>query len=105
MKNKSTPLVDEHLQALQSLQETGTDDFFYTRLRARMENKESAKESPGQWSFPLKPVWVIGVMTGLLLINGYMLLSEYKTKHSKTAAGNSVEQFARAYDQTITSTY
>lgn len=99
MEKKSTPSVDEHLQTLQGMQEVGTDDFFYTRLKARME-----KEKPQQgWSFPLKPVWVVGTLALLLAVNGFMLSQQAKTK--STTSTSSLQNFAQSYDQTISSSY
>jgi len=100
MKNKSTALVDEHLQSIQAMQEGGTDDFFYTRLKARME-KESSVQG---WRFPLKPVWIVGTLALLLAVNGFMLKQQFKTKEAKTTAGNSsLQNFAESYDQNISS--
>lgn len=99
MEKKSTPLVDEHLQILQGMQEVGTDDFFYTRLKARME-KENSQQG---WSFPLKPVWVVGTLALLLAVNGFMLSQQSKT--TSTVSTSSLQSFAESYDQTISSSY
>ena len=99
MERKSTSLVDEHLQTLQGMQEAGTDDFFYTRLKARMEKENS---QPG-WSFPLKPVWVVGTLALLLAVNGFMLSQQFKTK--STSSASSLQRFAESYDQSFSSSY
>lgn len=106
MKNKSTPLTDEHLKALQPMQEAVTDDFFYTRLKARMERAMQEDKAGEGWAFPLKPVWVIGTMVLLLAVNGFMLSQEYRQKND-TANGqeNGIQQFASSYDQVISSSY
>ncbi len=102
MKKNFTPLVDEHLQSIKEMQETGTDDFFYTRLKARME-KEKSDEG---WSLPLKPVWVISTLILLLTANGFMLSQQFKTnKTTKTASAPSLQKFAESYDQVISSSY
>lgn len=98
MDKNFSPLVDEHLQSLQGMQETGTDDFFYTRLMARMERKEN---SPA-WNFPLKPVWLAGALTILLFINGLMLVQQSQGK--KKTSVSSIQDVASSYDQSI-STY
>jgi hypothetical protein len=101
MNKQDTHLVDEHLQSLQGMQEVDTDDFFYTRLMARMERNNPEKI----WNFPLKPVWVVGTLFVLLAINGSMLLQERRSaKNSDYAAGASpLQQFASSYDQSIPS--
>ena len=102
MERKYTPLVDEHLQSMLGIKEVGTDDFFYTRLKARME-KESSQ--PG-WSFPLKPVWIVGTLALLLAVNGVMLSQQIKTKQKKsTTVTSSLQNFAESYDQSISSSY
>jgi hypothetical protein len=99
MKNKSTPLVDEHLKSLQGMQDIGTDDFFYTRLRARME-----KYSAGNgWHFTFKPVWVVGTMAFLLIINVFILSQQSKSKQTTIPTNSSLQSFARSYDQAIPS--
>ena len=102
MEKKSTPLVDEHLQSILGMQEAATDDFFYTRLKARME-----KEKPQQgWSFPLKPVWVVSTLVLLLAVNGIMLVQQFKAKKSTTTtSSSSLQNFAESYDQSISSSY
>lgn len=99
MEKKSTPLVDEHLQSMQGMKEAGTDNFFYTRLKAKMEKEKSQQG----WGFPLKPVWVVGTLALLLAVNGFMLLQQSKTK--STTAASSLQNFAESYDQTISSSY
>lgn len=99
MEKKSTPLVDEHLKSIEAMQEVGTDEFFYTRLKARLENEKS---QPG-WSFPLKPVWIVGTLAILLAVNGFMLSQQFKTKSTTTAS--SLQRFAESYDQAISSSY
>ena len=101
MKKTTTALVDEHLQSMQGMKEVGTDDFFYTRLKARME-----KDIPVQgWSFPLKPVWLVSALTVLLAVNGFMLAQQFNPKSSATGTSSSLQNFAQSYDQTISSSY
>ena len=101
MKKKATPLVDEHLQSLREMLEAGTDDFFYTRLRARME-RDQVQEG---WTFPLKPVWIVGLLVLLLAVNGLMLSQQFKTGKTKTTTSSTLQNFAESYDQTISSSY
>jgi len=109
MKKNSTPLVDDHLQSIQSLQEAGTDEFFYTRLRAKMLARQSGgegKQAEQGWSFRLQPVWVLGTLVLLLTINGFMLSSQVKAKEKQSAAASSsLQNFAESYDQAISSSY
>ena len=105
MKQKFTPLVDEHLESVRGMQDADTDEFFYSRLKAKMENRYSGEEQLGQTKskFMLKPVWVIGLLIVLLGLNGYMLSQQSKTKHLSGSASSSLQGFAQSYDQTISS--
>ncbi len=99
MKKRSTYLVDEHLESFSSLQEATTDEFFYTRLKAKMENREHQKTGSG---LVLRPAWAIGVLVILLGLNGYMLSQQSKNKMGNDQS-TSLQSFAQSYDQTITS--
>lgn len=96
MKQNATKLLDEHLPVIQEMVEVGTDDFFYTRLKARLE-KESAVSS---WSFPVKPAWVIATLFVLLTLNCFTLIKQYNTKETQSDT-NTIQSFAASYDQTI----
>ncbi len=99
MKKRSTPNLDEHLQVLNQMREVGTDDFFYTRLRGRLQHTSS----PPGWVLPFKPVWVLGLLLILLAVNGYVLRQEQKEKRYETTY--TIQEFAQLYDQTISTTY
>lgn len=104
MKNKTTPLVDEYLQSLAGMKEVQTDDFFYTRLRARMENRQSGP-AQREWAFRLKPIWVIGGLVVLLVMNGVMLLQSGKKEQSTASSSTPIQKFAASFDQTIAFSY
>lgn len=97
-KEKNTSLVDELLERIGPFREPETDDFFYTRLKARMEQPAPA------WVFPLRPAWVISAFTLLLVLNGVMLFQQHKTKKETTTAVSPVEQVAESYDLHLSST-
>ncbi|MFN8291922.1 MAG: hypothetical protein U0U70_16810 [Chitinophagaceae bacterium] len=103
MKEKPTPLVDEHLQSIAGMKQAETDAFFYTRLQARMN---SGKGKQQDWGFRLKPVWVIGGLVLLLAMNGFMLLNDPgKGAAEKPASSTPLQSFASSFDQTITFSY
>ena len=68
-KNIPTPLVDEYLESLQQAGEVDTDPFFYTRLKARMENEIAQEGRP-----LLKPGWLVGALSLFLVVNSYFLV-------------------------------
>lgn len=101
MKKIFTPLTDEYLKSLEGMQHAALDDYFYTRLKAKME-RNLAQQG---WGFKLKPVWVIGSLVCLLALNGFMLTQQYKIKQSTNNKTSPLQNFATAYDQTILSSY
>jgi hypothetical protein len=101
MENKATPLVDDYLQNLYEMQPAATDEFFYTRLKARMEKDTAAVN----WGLPLKPVWVIGMLTVLLAVNALMFVSKPVKQVDTSAEPLSLQAFAESYDLTVTPRY
>ena len=100
MKKKETPLLDDHLQSISHMQEAATDDFFYTRLKARME-----KESGSGWSLPLRPAWIIGTLALFITVNTLLLTQRRYGQPEKNTTASTLQTFAAAYDQTISSPY
>jgi hypothetical protein len=106
MKKNSTALVDKHLECLKGMQEAVTDDFFYTRIKARMESGLEEEIFRSGWRFSLKPVWAISTLILLLALNGFILFQQGKTKKGPAATtSSSLQSFAEFYDQTISSSY
>jgi len=101
MKKTFTPLTDEYLKSIECMQEGATNDFFYTRLKAKMERNQSQQG----WGFQLEPVWVIGSLVCLLAVNGFMLSQKHKTINSTYNTSSPLQNFATEYDQTILSSY
>ena len=99
LRKKNNLLVEEHLLSLNKIKETETDAFFYTRLKARMERENTVQE----WNFPLKPIWLIGAMSFLLLINILIMNVKNKTTKILSEQTNSIKDFAASYDQSVSS--
>ncbi|MBL7746480.1 MAG: hypothetical protein JNM19_03585, partial [Chitinophagaceae bacterium] len=78
-----------------------TDDFFYTRLKARMDKEQQVQG----WAFPLKPVWIAGALTVLLAVNGFMLVQQSRSNKKPKGAASSIQTFAESYDQSLNTMY
>ncbi len=100
MKNTSTGLLEDHLQLLNNMQEVGTDAFFYTRLRARLEARKAGEE----WGFKLRPSLAITALTILLVLNGFLLF-QYAKNDKKQDSAYSIQRFAADYNQSIETIY
>jgi len=100
MKKNSNSLLEEHLQVMNEMQEVGTDHFFYTRLRARMDEKNAGKV----WGFKLKPSLAIPALTILLVLNGFLLFQSTQNKDKQDSA-YSIQRFAADYNQSIETIY
>lgn len=100
MTNTSTGLLEDHLQVLNNMQELGTDEFFYTRLRARMEARKAGEE----WGFVVRPALAIAALSLLLVLNGFLFFQFSATEKSQTEE-YSIQRFAADYSQSINSIY
>ena len=99
-KNIPTPLADQYLDGMQQITEAETDPFFYTRLKARMEQVSD----PG-WSFPLKPVWVVSMLVLFLFINTFFLVTQVKQSKETAGQNTSLQNFANGYDLSVSTSF
>jgi hypothetical protein len=83
MNNKrNKQQVEEILGSLDSRQKATAPDFFYTRLKARMD-KEHVKE-PRSWI--LRPAYAIGAMGLVLVFNAAVLLNTTGSPEANSSA-------------------
>ena len=95
-----TPLADDYLKHAESLPQQETDDFFYTRLKSRMEKRDEKKTG---WNFSLRPALLIGLLALLLFMNGFLFTRQDKSQPE--TSGTELQTFATSYDLTITTPY
>ena len=79
--------VEEILGSLDGSQRAAAPDFFYTRLKARMERGLEQAQSLNK-SWLLRPAFAITALAVILLINAFVIL---KNDASKDTATNDVE--------------
>jgi len=96
MKNLSNEQFEQGMNIISNLKEVGAPDFFYTRLKARMDKENLSNELAG----PFQPIIVICALTLLLFINSLLLKSDSNIVN--TNSSQEMEAFAASYDQTIT---
>ena len=100
MNKSSNSLLEDHLQLLDNIQEVGTDEFFYTRLKARMEARKAGEE----WGFVVRPAMAIAALSLLLVLNGFLFFQFSSTEKIRTE-GYSIQRFATDYNQSINAIY
>ena len=72
MNTENNKKIEEILNSLEGCQRVPAPDFFYTRLKAKME-KGLEPASPHPWI--LRPVFVIAALLVVLLINAVVVFN------------------------------
>ena len=106
MKNNlSTERTERVMGSLDGMQKVTAPDFFYTRLKGRMQREpEPGKKT----SFLLRPAFITAVLSIFLIVNVLSLVEIGKTSKQNvvTQPGNAtIESFATAYNMNTESVY
>ena len=73
MNNEKNKKIEEIMGSLDGTYRASIPDFFYTRLKARMEKSH---EPAGQKSGILRPVYAIAAMVVIILVNAVVIYKE-----------------------------
>jgi len=73
MNNQKNRNLEDILNSLDGSQRASAPDFFYTRLKARMEK---GLNKDGQRSWVLRPVYALAGFALLLIINAVVILQK-----------------------------
>jgi hypothetical protein len=87
MNNNRNSKIEDILGSLDGVKKASAPDFFYTRLKARME-KGLEPEPKRPWL--LRPAFALTVLAGVLMVNAAVIFQ--KTDTAETAI-NDAEQF------------
>ena len=91
-QNKKT---EEILNSLDGAQRASVPDFFYTRLKAKMEK---GYEPDATKSWVLRPVFAIGALVVILLINATVLFTRtYNPKENTVVDTDNLQSIAAEY--------
>jgi hypothetical protein len=98
MKERSieTPLVDEHLKSLEGMKEPETNEFFYTRLKAKMMNRQSGERISLRWVYA-----TITIMLLILTVN----IFAWRNVSASNKANSSIQQLVQEYGWTSNDLY
>jgi hypothetical protein len=90
MKKRSieTPLVDEHLKSLEGMKEPETNEFFYTRLKARMMNRQIGERISLRWVYA-----TVTIMLLILTVN----IFAWRNINTSNKSNSSVQQLVQEY--------
>lgn len=81
MKMEKDKKIEEILNSLDTIKRAEAPDFFYTRLKARME-KETEVAVKKHWV--LRPVYTFAALILLLVVNTFILLKNEGVKQTET---------------------
>jgi hypothetical protein len=96
MNNNKNNRADEILGSLDGVKRASAPDFFYARLRARMD-KELVAEPSHSWA--LRPVYAMIALFVVLLINAVVLFRNSETNDNNLANTDveSIQSLAAEY--------
>ena len=89
MNTEKNKKIDEILGSLDHSQRAPAPDFFYTRLKARMEKGLDQTRKRG---WVLRPAYALATLVVILLINAFVLLRSDETTETNTTETESVQQ-------------
>ncbi len=90
MSTQKDKMIDEILNSLDGCSSATAPDFFYTRLKARME-KEAAPAARTFWM--LRPAYALAGMAIILLINVLAVFNQPATIAEETATPAETDSF------------
>ena len=102
MENRSsTDSIDRIMGSLDNLHKATAPDFFYTRLKGKMQPAADKSNY-----LILRPAFITTVLSILLIVNVMSLFTMNKPAKTKTGLENAgIEAFAKAYDMNSGSVY
>lgn len=94
MKNERNKQIDEIMDSLDNIQKATAPDFFYTRLKARMEQEII---SVPQQSWSLRPVYILGVLLVVIAINAAVIFKGSSTTETSISDTETMQSIASEY--------
>ena len=90
-KNIQTPLVDGHLKSLEGMKEAETNEFFYTRLKVKMMNRQGGEKISLRWVYTTTTVLLL-----ILTIN----IFAWRNVSASNKSNTSIQQLVQEYGWT-----
>ncbi|MFT4735146.1 MAG: hypothetical protein ACI9DJ_000165 [Algoriphagus sp.] len=96
MENRLNEEVQKTLTSLENVKAASAPDFFYTRLKIRMENELSKQKSSFSWI--LKPAFVVPALALVLAINVVTVRQFLKSDNAEVSSLTAEEVFMSEYN-------
>jgi hypothetical protein len=94
MNNDKNKKIEEILSSFDGTQRAAVPDFFYTRLKARMQK---GFEPETKKSGVLRPAFALTVLAAVLLINAIVILKGESSKQTDTNDTDTLQSIAAEY--------
>lgn len=94
MKPDKKERIEEILNSLDGTRRAVAPDFFYTRLKARMEK---GYDTPVKQSWVLRPVYAFTALMLVLLINAAVILRGNNSAETNAGDSESMQSIAAEY--------
>jgi hypothetical protein len=94
MNNDRNKKIEEILDSFEGTQRATMPDFFYTRLKARMQK---GIESANQKSWILRPAFALTVLAAVLLINAVVIFRGDASIDNATNDAETLQSIAAEY--------
>ena len=102
MDNNKNKKIEDILGSLDTNQRAPAPDFFYTRLKARMEGKYE-KETTKKWL--LRPAYALAALLLVLAINVVVILKGEESSGNNSSDTETVQSIAAEYSLNNSLTY
>ena len=97
MKPDKNKKLEEILGSLDQVERAPMPDFFYTRLKARMESLHEVKAVPARRSLVFRPVFALTALAAILVINAYVIFQKDNPAETNPTDVESVQSIAAEY--------
>lgn len=94
MNNEQENRIEQILESLDSSQRISAPDFFYTRLKARMQKEQERGKSGVA---VLRPAYALAFLVLVLLINISVILKSAKTTETTISDSETAQSIAAEY--------
>lgn len=95
MNNDKNKKIEEILGSLDGSQRAATPDFFYTRLKARMEKGIAEPMVKRPWI--LRPAFALTILIAVLLVNAVVIFQRNDTAENTISDADTIQSIAAEY--------